>query len=50
MCTPVPGMCDVDPAEALSPEQAALDLVWVALHPRDAPGGHFYRARERIEW
>jgi hypothetical protein len=43
-------MCDVDPAEALSPRQAALDLVWVALHPRACPGGHFYRARERIEW
>lgn len=50
MYTPPTGMCDVDPAEALSPEEAALDLVWVALHPRDAPGGHFYRARERIEW
>ncbi len=43
-------MCDVDPSEALSPSQAALDLVWVALHPRDCPGGNFYRARERIEW
>lgn len=45
-----PGMCDVDPSEALSPQQAALDLVWVALHPQDCPGGNFYRARQRIEW
>jgi hypothetical protein len=43
-------MCDIDPAEALSPQAAALDLVWVALHPRECPGGRFYRAREEIEW
>lgn len=44
------GMCDVDPSEALSPQQAALDLVWVSLHSRDCPGGQFYRARKEIEW
>ncbi len=37
-------------SEILSPEQAAMDVVYVATHPLQFPSGLFYRARERIDW
>lgn len=44
-------MCDdhaVD--EAVSPREAALDVVWAALYPNECPGGFFYRHRRVIPW
>lgn len=44
-------MCDshaID--EALNPREAALDVLWAALHPEDCPGGYFYRQRQVIPW
>lgn len=44
-------MCDEHAAhDALSPEQAALDVVWAVLHSKECHGGYFYRARRAIPW
>lgn len=44
-------MCDDDAVdEAVSPREAALDVVWAALHPTECPGGFFYRHRRVIPW
>ncbi len=43
-------MCDVVTTEAFSPRQAAMDVVWAALHPRECPSGLFYRQRAVIDW
>lgn len=44
-------MCDDDAVvDAVSPREAALDVVWAALHPDECPGGFFYRHRRMIPW
>ena len=44
-------MCDDHAVEeAVSPREAALDVMWAALHPNECPGGFFYRHRRVIPW
>ena len=41
---------EVARGDGVSPEQAALDVVNVALRPADFPPGRFYRAGKEIDW
>jgi len=44
-------MCTLDEKDGvLSPEQAAIDVVWVALHPEECANGGFFRHRDSIPW